>query len=412
MPATPAVPPASDSDGPDSDGPESKGPESKGPERLTVRSVEDLIALVPVVIGFEPEESLTLLSFAARPPGRTFHARVDLPPVRGRPAGDHSPEGTAGTAGADGADGPPEPAALREMVRSLTEPVVAHRVSLCALVIHSRRPVLAAAVARRTAQALAGGNSRSPRVRLVGCLRAHDRRWFRLPGPQDLPGPGAAEGVPYDVSLHPFVLRSVVAGRVLHASRAALAASLDPDPPAVDRVRTRTAGRSSSRGSDEETWARAVVGSAVGRRVPLAADDGARLLHGMLEIRVRDAAWSTMTRATAPQHVALWTDLVRRAPSELLAAPGSLLAFAAWLAGDGALAWCALDRVGAADPDYPLAGLVAAALERACDPDIWRHDGSVFEGTDGAGAQQPSGTTFRGGGGGPPRPCPRGPDGG
>ncbi len=49
----------------------------------------------------------------------------------------------------------------------------------------------------------------------------------------------------------------------------------------------------------------------------------------------------------------------------------SLLAFAAWLAGDGALAWCALDRCALADPDYRMAGLVAHTLEHALPPSAW-----------------------------------------
>jgi hypothetical protein len=69
--------------------------------------------------------------------------------------------------------------------------------------------------------------------------------------------------------------------------------------------------------------------------------------------------------------VELWRDVVRRCPTELLAAPASLLAFAAWLAGDGALAWCALDRCALADPDYRMAGLVAHTLEQALPPSVW-----------------------------------------
>ena len=48
-----------------------------------------------------------------------------------------------------------------------------------------------------------------------------------------------------------------------------------------------------------------------------------------------------------------------------------LLAFAAWLSGDGALAWCAVERCLAADPDHTLAHLVARALEQAVPPSEW-----------------------------------------
>ena len=44
---------------------------------LTARRPEDLLAAVPVVLGFRPCDSLVMLTFDAQ---RTFHARVDLPP--------------------------------------------------------------------------------------------------------------------------------------------------------------------------------------------------------------------------------------------------------------------------------------------------------------------------------------------
>ncbi|MFC6344376.1 DUF4192 family protein, partial [Nocardioides hankookensis] len=45
--------------------------------------------------------------------------------------------------------------------------------------------------------------------------------------------------------------------------------------------------------------------------------------------------------------------------------------FAAWQAGQGALAWCAVDRCVDVDPGYSLAGLVAELLTRAVPPDTW-----------------------------------------
>ena len=78
-----------------------------------------------------------------------------------------------------------------------------------------------------------------------------------------------------------------------------------------------------------------------------------------------------MHRTDARRHVTLWRDLVRRSPQDLVAAPASLLAFAAWLDGNGALAWCALDRVAAVDPAYPMAHFVGTLLEQAVPPSAW-----------------------------------------
>jgi len=47
-----------------------------------------------------------------------------------------------------------------------------------------------------------------------------------------------------------------------------------------------------------------------------------------------------------------------------------LLAFSAWLAGNGAEAWVAIDLIDK-PADHPVAGLVATALEIAAPPRIW-----------------------------------------
>jgi hypothetical protein len=62
---------------------------------------------------------------------------------------------------------------------------------------------------------------------------------------------------------------------------------------------------------------------------------------------------------------------VRVAPPDLVAPAASVLAFLAWLAGDGALAWCALDRAGEGERPCSLADRVAQALERALPPSVW-----------------------------------------
>jgi hypothetical protein len=104
----------------------------------------------------------------------------------------------------------------------------------------------------------------------------------------------------------------------------------------------------------------------------LSADDAGRLLVALERIDVRDVAWAEMTRANASLHVELWRDLLRRAPDALAAAPAGLLAFAAWLDGDGALAWCAVERCQQVEPGYGLAGLLTTALANAVPPSTWR----------------------------------------
>ena len=58
--------------------------------------------------------------------------------------------------------------------------------------------------------------------------------------------------------------------------------------------------------------------------------------------------------------------------AELRAAPAGLLAFAAWLTGNGALAWCAVDLAQESQPDHGLASLICQALSGAVPPSVWQ----------------------------------------
>ncbi len=181
---------------------------------------------------------------------------------------------------------------------------------------------------------------------------------------------------PEQVAAHPFLTQAVLDGRVTHGSRDDLAATLEPSPTGVAAVASLVASRPPPDPSDasavlaEGTWAQGLVVRHI-EAVGTASDvEAARLLVAMRSLRVRDAAWSAITRARSRAAVGFFTDLVRRAPGDLLPAAAALLAWSAWQAGDGALAWCAIDRAHDVDPDYGLSGLVAEALERAVPPSV------------------------------------------
>ncbi|MEV0400949.1 DUF4192 domain-containing protein [Actinoallomurus sp. NPDC050550] len=78
----------------------------------------------------------------------------------------------------------------------------------------------------------------------------------------------------------------------------------------------------------------------------------------LVNLRVRDEAWVRIDDGEIGAHIGLWRDVVRRVAEPYLAAPACLLAFAAWRAGEGALANLALDRALAADPHYSMARLL------------------------------------------------------
>ena len=310
---------------------------ASAPTQLTARCPEDVLALIPVVLGFVPDTSVVMLTFGA---ARPFHARVDLPPTRDK---------------------------IPELVASLLEPARLHRVRRAFFVVYSSDPRLSGAVTRALARSF-----EEVGVDVMDVLRADGERWYAALGRPGVP----ARGVPYDVSAHPFVAQAVVDGRVTHGSREELRSTMAGQPAQVGRVVAALAALTGDPPPvlDEGAWAAELVGRHT--RDATAPDDAdlARLLRGMLELRVRDAAWSPMCREGAPEAVRFWTDVVRRSPAPLLAAPAALLAFAAWLAGQGAVAWCALDRCAEADDDYSLAGLVEHALTQALPPEAWDGD--------------------------------------
>jgi hypothetical protein len=286
---------------------------------MTFRTAEDVLAAVPVLLGFVPTDSVVMLTFGGR---ETFHARVDLP-------GSHD---------------------LDEAVGLLLEPALAHGVDTVLFVVYSARQRLAQRLLDRL-----GASFATSGIRVVMALRADGDRWF-LPG-----GPG----VPYDVGAHPFRVRSVVEGQVVAASRDQLAARLAPTAgvAAVDEARLRVAAYDATE-----------VVAAIWRELERGCfddDDLAGVLQGMCHQSVRDAAWGSMARDDALAHVALWTDAVQRSPDDLVGAPAAVLALAAWLAGNGALAWCAVDRCAEREPDNSLAELVGELLSRAVPPSSW-----------------------------------------
>jgi hypothetical protein len=105
----------------------------------------------------------------------------------------------------------------------------------------------------------------------------------------------------------------------------------------------------------------------------LTDDELARLTLLLVRIEVRDLCWARITTAgeRLATHLDLWRDVTRRARADLVAAPATLLGYAAWRSGNGALAWVAVQRALAANPAYSLALLLSEALDRALPPSLF-----------------------------------------
>jgi hypothetical protein len=304
------------------------------------RGPADLLALVPSLFGFHPEESLVLLTVGDTP--SPFHARVDLPV---------------------------DPVGIERLGEQLTETAQRNRTSRVAVVAYTDDAGLAHAVVDDLADRLGGIG-----VELVCAVRADGGRWWAMPAWPD------EEGTPYDVRSHPWMAQAVLDGTTVLGSRQELADSLvGNDPEETERIgATARELATGLDGSDlrelvlEGRWLRRRIRQFVADRGRLDAHDVARLslLVGR-SIDVRDVAWAEITHANAAEHVDLWRDVVRRTSLELRAPAAALLGFAAWLSGDGALAWCAVERAQEAEPGYSLASLLTQVLAGALPPSSW-----------------------------------------
>lgn len=301
------------------------------PDPYVSRTPEDVLATVPLVLGFEPARSLVMLTFGA---ARPFHARVDLPR---------------------------DPDALPDLVEVLREPALRHGVARVLLVGYDADGSWTGRVLRTVAAGMGAAG-----IEVVACLRAHRGRWWPV-GPVAAPseqGPGRA----YDAAAHRFRARSVVEGRVTLPDRAALAAGLAPHPGGPDPGLVDALARAvppSVRTVD------ALVGALLRSGERPDEDEVATLLLAAAEGRLREPVQRRLTRASAAGLVDLWSEVVRRAPDDRVADAAGLLALCAWVSGHGALAWCAVDRAREVAPGHGLAGLVATLLEAAVPPQEW-----------------------------------------
>ena len=317
------------------------------PVRVQVRDPLALLAVVPHLLGFHPDNSLVVVAISG-PHGRIKVAfRYDLP---------DPPDSTAATSIADHAA------------------TVLHRNNLTTvIVIGYGTGTLVTPVADVIRAVL-------PRegVRLHDLLRVDQGRYWSYLCAD--PGCCPVGGTPVS-GTHPASVALTVAGLGALTNRAAPAATIAPvDGPdaaamteATDRVERDAVETRVYSGPD----ALRAVGVDLVRSAVITYRDGgtitdhrqvARLAVALINIEVRDDTWARMLPEHRDAHMKLWADLTRHAQPGYVAAPASLLAFTAWQGGDGALASLAIDRALADDPDYSMAHLIRTALAEGLPP--------------------------------------------
>jgi Domain of unknown function (DUF4192) len=336
----------------------SRKPQNPQPTHvIRARSPQDLLAVIPLLLGFMPESSLVVIGVAPPRDRVRVTLRYDLPD-------------------------PPD--------ADLAADLAAHAVG----VLGSQR--LAAAIAvgygpEALVIPVAGAlldAAHQAGIDLYDILRAEGGRYWSYRCGDETCCP--ASGVPFDVTAPPALAG---AGTAVLAGRAAVAARVAPiGGIAAESMRQATrraeqhvaqllgkVRRSARLGAARHMIAAEGL-AAVGQLITRYRGGGrftsdyeiARLTVALRDLRVRDDAWARMDPAHADAHLRLWIDVTRRAQFRYVAAPAALLAFVAWQSGDGALANVALDRALADDPTYSMALLLRQVITAGAPPSLAR----------------------------------------
>jgi hypothetical protein len=333
-----------------------------GPERVVrIGSPASLLALVPQLLGFQPRESIVVMGVEP-PRGRVqLTLRFDL-------------------------RGAPDPGVADLIARHLLGVMTAQGIKAGVAVGYGAGCLVTPVADALRAYAAQVG------FRLTELLRAQDGRYWSYLCTE--PACCPAEGVPYDVAGHPVTAAFAAAGAPpVLADRAELVASvvaLDGAAGESMQEATRQAEERATRliaqviESGRKGAARRLIAAAgldaVSEAITRYAAggeftcdaDAAWLSLVLRDLRVRDDAWSRMDPGRREMYLRLWTDLTRRARPGYVAPAASLLAFAAWQCGNGALANIALDRALADDPGYSMARLLRQVIDAGVPPRLAR----------------------------------------
>ncbi|MCD2189800.1 DUF4192 domain-containing protein [Actinomycetospora soli] len=335
----------------------------RAPDERVVVSISDpadLVASVPPLFGFTPEESLVVLGLHGPERSRRLGAslRIDL---------GHAPEDDAVLADA----------ARERLAPTGPDAVVVLVVSAAPPGSDGRPP--GAGLVDAVTDAFAG-----VRVPVIGATwteriaaGAPWRCFERCDCSGTLPDPAGTRTAAETTAL----------GRITYGSRDEMAASLAPDRGAGSRRRRdlvddaheaalldrELAGSAAAR-RDLDAVRRAVA--EVGAGTAPTEEEIARLAVALCDPRVRDICLGfaagcddTVDPAAAEE---LWRILVRAVPEPEVAEPATLLAFASLDHGGGATLTTALERAHRADPGHRLSGLLTTMLAAGQTPETAR----------------------------------------
>ena len=304
-----------------------------------------LIAALPAVLGFVPEKSLVLVSIEDGVLGAVM--RVDLPDALAQdldPLADilasASPEGAVAViVDADGAGCPVCNDEYRMLAGDLGDALRAQAIDLWAVHVVDR--------------VQSGG------------------RWHCADGCGE-------RGLVDDPEVSPLAVAAVVGGRRLYGSRADLQKVIAAENGAdslVSRIQQVDEDTRAGRAEDPDGCTRRAVLAAIRAAGRVAAGKRlsdavlAELAHHLTDSAARDALYALAVGRDAGRAEALWTLLSRRLPQPWRLEALVLLAFSAYVRGDGPLAGIALSEALRCNPAHRMAGMLDKALQSGMRPE-------------------------------------------
>jgi hypothetical protein len=319
----------------------------QAPQRgFKVRRPDELLAIIPFLVGFHPDESIVAVFIKSD--RIVLTARMDLPPES---AGDE----------------------FAEQIDYLAK---RHEADALGLVGYSAASLPAHRLLTRLMDRLDQYNL--GQYKLCDVLYVGHGRWWSLSCGDDC---CPLTGTPFDLSSHPLSAAAVFAGLGTRANRQELEATVS-GPPQAELPRLEglaTTLLTELEHLDDASATARLMASLVDTAMsdPGVLDERTCLLLGLLvaDLHTRDLAWALIGPANAEKHVRLWGGVVARVPPTLASAPLCLLGMAAWASGAGALLNCCCERLAQVDPEYSMGRLLRDISARAVPPSLWEQIG-------------------------------------
>jgi hypothetical protein len=313
-------------------------------QKIRVTQPAELLAAVPYLIGFHPSDSLIIVGI--RSSKLHFAVRADLDECH-----------TASTTAA----------------QQLATVLARQKVDAAIVIGYGsiKRVTPAVDSVRQSLVALS--------IPIVDALRVTEGRFYSYDcvRPECCPPEGRA----FQPETSVIAAEATFAGHVALPNRATLAGRIAPIEEPARTAMAEATNRAEARlvtglerpGGHRDLVAEGVelIEAALNRHYSgdvLTDDETAWLSTLLLLVEVGDAARQVVEQRPEDAHIPLWTDVTRRAQPGMVAPASTLLAYAAYLTGQGGLASVALERAHADDPYYPMAHLLRDAILSGVPP--------------------------------------------